>query len=135
MESKLEMVVTGALMVSQSSLLLSYPYATAISLLSQALVQVLTMDSELKLKQDNPNSSNPSLTLNTLRSVNPTAAAVKKRLMLQSPTNKRIEPSQSPVQSQFWRPSEFKRLDAQERSQKDSPRKTPFAKPTTPKVV
>ena len=101
--------------------------------------QVSVLESTKVLpKKHNPSNKptwQPYLTPNTLRSANPSAAHARKKLMLLMRTPRRTEPSPSPVQSAFWKPSQELRADKPEKTARANPRKTLSAKPTTPKVV
>ena len=88
----------------------------------------------MKLRSNNSKASDQYPTPNTLRSANPTAVHVRKRLMPATPTLERTEPSQSRDQSAFSRPSECKNKDVLGRTPKASLRRTPSARPTTPKA-
>jgi len=87
-----------------------------------------------KLKPDKQNSWHQYQTPNILKFANQTAVLAKRRPMPDTPTQERTEPSPLLDPSQCSRLSESKNKDAQERTPKATQRRTPSAKPTTPKV-
>ena len=124
-------IVTSA-SVTYPRLLFQTAHANSQS--SQVSVQVWTKDTAKRHWFYNKTSYQLFPTQHTHKSVNPTAAHVRKKLMPLTKTKQRTEPSSSKVKSPSSRPLERSKLDKPEKTAKVSQKREPSLKPTTTRV-
>ena len=132
--SQLIWEIGHATLTSVTYLQLLFQTAHANSQNSQVLDQVSTKDTAKRHWFYNKTSYQLFPTQHTHKSANPTAAHVRKKLMLLTKTKQRTEPSSSKVKSPSSRPLERSKLDKPEKTAKVSQRREPSHKLTTTRV-